>query len=404
VTPLRRILVIGASTSGLRAAMTLRREGHDGQLTVLGREEHLPYDRPPLSKQILLGEWDAGRAQIRSADEISDLGIELRLGTEAVGLDVARRRVRLSSGDEEPFDGMIIACGAEPRRPPWWQAGVHELRTIDDAIALRSAFDRRPRVALVGAGFIGGEVASAARARGLDVTVIERESCPYATTLGPEVGRLLADLYRGNGVHLRCGVSVVGLRGAERVEAVELSSGEIVAADVVVVGVGARPATDWLAASAVEVRDGVVCDHFCATSVPNVYACGDVASWPDPIVGGQSRVEHWANAQDQARCAAKNLLRPDGGRAYKTVPYFWSDQFGIKIQSAGSVAGARDCRLVRSHFEDGDLLGFYRSDDRVVGVVGIDCPASVGRARRAIADGFPWSDASESSSALREAV
>jgi NADPH-dependent 2,4-dienoyl-CoA reductase/sulfur reductase-like enzyme len=381
--------VVGASTAGVRAAEALRRAGHEGPVTVIGAEGSAPYDRPPLSKQVLDGSWEPGRAQIRSAEQLAKLGLELRLGTRAVHLDVGRRRVALSDGDSMPFDSMILACGAEPRRLPWRLAGIHELRTLAESISLREAFERRPKVAVVGAGFIAAEVASAARARNLEVTMITRAASPFESSLGSGMGDTLAQIYRGHGVDLRCGVRVMGVRGTERTEELVLSDGDVVEADVVVAGIGVKPATDWLKGSGIRLADGVVCDPYCETGVPRVYACGDVARWPNPPSGALTRVEHWTNAVEQARCAAENLVRRES-RQYRPIPYFWSDQFGLKVQGAGCMTGATECRVLDEAAEERRLLSIFGRNGRVVGVIGINCPALVGRARRDIASRRAW--------------
>ena len=246
---LRDVVVVGASLAGLRAAETLRTDGFDGRLAVVGAEAHLPYDRPPLSKKVLAGEWEPDRIHLRKPDEYDDLGFDLHLGVKAVGLDPAARQVRLSDGSALAFDGLVIATGAAPRRLPGQPElpGIFELRTLDDSLALRRALVEGPRrVVVVGAGFIGAEVAATARSRGLEVTLVEALPVPLARGLGPALGAAIGELHRARGVDVRLGVGVEAMEGSERVERIRLTDGTVLEADVVVVGVGRR-AGDGLA-------------------------------------------------------------------------------------------------------------------------------------------------------------
>ena len=259
------VVVVGASLAGLRAVEELRHRGFDGPITVVGAEPHLPYDRPPLSKQLLAGEWGLDRVALTvpTPGGLDGLGVDWRLGTRAVGLDTARRRVALEGGEELPYDGLVIATGATPRRLPGTDglAGVHTLRTLDDALAIRAELDAGAgRVVVIGAGFIGAEVAATCRARGHAVTLLEALPVPLERALGREMGTVVAELHRDHGVDLRLGVGVAGFEGDGRVERVRLADGSAVPADLVVVGIGVSPATDWLAGSGLALDDGVVCD------------------------------------------------------------------------------------------------------------------------------------------------
>ncbi|MEN8162076.1 MAG: NAD(P)/FAD-dependent oxidoreductase, partial [Myxococcota bacterium] len=293
------VAVVGASLAGLRAMQALRRAGFSGRLVAIGEEAEKPYDRPPLSKEVLSGKWDVERtALLRPEDE--DLEVDWRLGRAATGLDLAERRVLLDGGEPVPFDGLVIATGAHARRLPGVSlAGVHVLRTLGDCLALRAELDASPRVAVIGAGFIGLEVAATCRARGLSVTVIESLEAPLQRALGAKLGAFVGEIHRDQGVDLRVGARVARFVGGERVEALELEDGSRVPADVVVVGIGAAPTAGWLEGSGLEVADGVVCDATCRTTrAPFAVAAGDVARWPNPLFGESMRIEHWTNATE----------------------------------------------------------------------------------------------------------
>ncbi|MDH4169657.1 MAG: NAD(P)/FAD-dependent oxidoreductase, partial [Acidimicrobiia bacterium] len=307
------ITIVGASLAGIRGAEALRRDGFDRPITLIGDERHEPYDRPPLSKQVLAGEKDPADIALLSPDRLEALDLDLRLGVRATRLDLAARRLHLDNGDEHGFDGLMVATGARPRTLPGTEtmAGVFTLRTVDDALSLRAALDARPaRVAVVGAGFIGAEVAATARRRGLDVTMIDPLPTPMGRVLGDEIGGVCAAVHREQGVDLRLGVGVDALRGGAGVQAVELSDGQVVEADVVVVGIGVIPNTAWLEGSGLTLDDGVVCDETCLAA-PGVTAAGDVARWPNRRFGELMRVEHWDNAVEQGAVAARRLLDDD---------------------------------------------------------------------------------------------
>lgn len=362
---LEHVLIVGASLAGLSAARTLRTEGFSGRLTVVGNEAHRPYDRPPLSKQFLGG-----------LDEHTDLGsddvpdVDWILGVAAAELDVPTRNVTLSDGRTLGFDGLVIATGASPRRLPGFdKSGVHTIRTVGDADGLRRALaGDSPRVALIGAGFIGAEIASTCIARGLPVTMIELEPVPFGRSLGVAVGAELSQLYVSKGVDLRPGRSVNRLLGDEHVTGLELDDGAIIEADVVVLSVGVIPATAWLESSGLPLENGVVCDATLQVA-PGIVAAGDVARWPNERLGEFRRVEHWENAITSGEHAARTLL---GGReTYDTVPWVWSDQFGFKLQFVGSSINHDEVFLDSSLDSDGRLLALYRKKDRLIGACGI---------------------------------
>ena len=388
------IVIAGASLAGARAAETLREEGFGGSIRIVGEEDRPPYDRPPLSKQVLAGEWDADRATIPVP--VDDLDVEWLLGRRASSLDVADRRIGLDGGDTLDFDGLVIATGARPRRLPGTEglAGVHVVRTLDDSLGLRADLDAAPdRVVVIGAGFIGAEVAATCRGLGLAVTMIEAMPVPLVRALGEEMGAACAEIHRDHGVDLRLGVGVAGLRGDQRVEAVELADGTVVPADVVVVGIGVVPNTEWLEGSGLTIADGVVCDETCLAA-PGIVAAGDVARWPNPRFGVDMRVEHWDNALDQGAAAARRLLAGDeGGVPYAPVPWFWSDQYDRKIQLAGRPAPDDEVRVVIGSVEERRFVALYGRAGRLVGVLGMNRPRHVMQYRMKIEQGITWDDA-----------
>ncbi|WP_219729357.1 NAD(P)/FAD-dependent oxidoreductase [Streptomyces noursei] len=386
---MNRIVIVGASAAGLTAAESLRRRGWDGHLTVIGEEPHPPYDRPPLSKQILTGAWGPERATLRSPPDLARLRADLRLGQYATALDVPSRRVRLGGGESIGFDALVIATGVAPRRLPDSDlAGVHVLRTLDDAIALRAALRARPRVVVVGAGFLGTEVAAAARTMGLEVTVVEPEQVPVRRPFGDRIGALVAELHRDHGTRLHCGVPVRRLRGAGgRVTGVDLGDGTTLPADVVVLALGAAPATGWLAGSGLRLGDGVECDAYCQAA-PGIYAAGDVASWPNARFGTRMRLEHRMNAIEQAMAAVGNLL--GDATPFAPVPYFWTDQYDTRIQAFGIFPPDPEMRIVYGSPSDGRFAAAYGHRGRVVGVLGWNAPRQVRTLRRMVVDRAPW--------------
>ncbi|MBF9066665.1 NAD(P)/FAD-dependent oxidoreductase [Streptacidiphilus fuscans] len=409
---MRTITVVGASLAGLSTVRELRAQGYDGRVVVVGEEHHLPYDRPPLSKDFLAGGCDADALALGDPDEYRELAVDWLLGERAVRLDPAARTITLADGRELRTDAVVVATGARPRtlRGADGLRGVHTLRTLDDAVALRDALAvGRPRVVVIGAGFIGAEVASAARGRGLDVTVVEAAQVPLERALGPAMGRVCAALHADHGVRLVCGVGVASLegrgpeeRGSEgrgHVTGVRLADGRVLAADVVVVGVGVQPATEWLRGSGVRVDDGVLCDAGCASSIPRVVAAGDVARCPHAFVGtdvGATRIEHWTNALEQPRTAVRTLLSGTSAPGPTAPPYFWSDQYGVRIQLAGHVRPGDVPEVVHGDLEARSFAAVYRRDGRDgrdgghgrdgrhVAVLAVDQPKLFARLRRTL--------------------
>ncbi|MGW6790458.1 NAD(P)/FAD-dependent oxidoreductase [Streptomyces chartreusis] len=381
------ITVVGASLAGLSTVRALRTEGYDGGIVVVGEERHTPYDRPPLSKDFLKGAIDAGALALGDADEYADLDVQWLLGERAVRLDPATRSVVLAGGRQLRSHGVVVATGASPRTLPGTDGltGVHTLRTLDDAEALRAELlDGSPRVVVIGAGFIGAEVASTARLLGLDVTVVEALDIPLERQLGREMGLVCSSLHNDHGVRLLSGTGVAGLVGTGRVTGVRLADGRLLPADVVVVGVGVRPNTDWLAGSGVRVDDGVVCDSGCSTDVPGVVAVGDVARCPNPFTGRHARIEHWSNATEQARTAARTLLTGVPAPAPPTAPYFWSDQYGVRIQVAGYVAPGAEPEVVEGDVDSRTFTALYRREGTPVAVLSLNQPKFFNRLRRTL--------------------
>ena len=394
---MKSVTIVGASLAGMRAAESLRREGFDGTVTVVGDETDAPYDRPPLSKQVLAGEWEPERIALYDAEALDDLRLAWRLGTRAVAFDAASRTVTLEGGERLGADGVVIATGARTRTLPGTEdlAGVYTLRSLADSLAIRAEFEATPgRVVVVGAGFIGAEVAATARGRGLDVTMVEMAETPLERVLGAELGRVCADVHRDHGVDLRLGVGVAEITGDDRVEQVVLSDGTRLDADVVIVGVGVIPNTEWLEGSGLEIHNGVVCDETCLAA-PGVVAAGDVARWPNRLFGQSMRVEHWDNAIDQGMAAARRLLAGDDAEPFAPVPWFWSDQYDRKIQLAGRSGPDDDVVVVTGSPEERRFAAVYGRAGRIVAVLGFNRPRHVMQYRRLIARGASWDEALE---------
>jgi NADPH-dependent 2,4-dienoyl-CoA reductase/sulfur reductase-like enzyme len=388
------LVVVGASLAGIRAVEAARKAGHAGAITLVGAEAHLPYDRPPLSKAYLDAAEPADVTFRTEAHLREELGVTLRLGAPATGLDPKARVVALGQ-DELGYDALVIATGGAARTLPGSEglAGVHCLRTLDDAVAVRSALDAGARTVVVGAGFIGSEVASGARKRGLPATIVETLPVPLVRSVGEDMGHACAALHRAHGTDLRCGVAVEGLDSAGgRVTGVRLSDGTTVPADLVVVGIGVSPCTTWLEGSGLDLHEhdrGVVADAT-LRAADAVHAAGDVVHFPNTLFDGElMRLEHWTTAAEQGALAARNALDPAHATELGTVPYFWSDWYGSRIQFVG--------RPRADEIRVGDpgerFLALYRRGDRLVATITIDRPAQIMKYKRLIAQRASWSDA-----------
>ena len=404
---LNRVVIVGASLAGLNAAEALRDEGYDGAITLIGDEPETPYDRPPLSKQLLTGEWDTDRLPLRSADEFEALNLDYLSGRTASRLDVPNQTLLLNDGDRVEYDGLIIATGARALTLPFGHelSGVHTLRTQQDALRIREDLDSATRVVVIGAGFIGAEVASSAKARGLDVTMVEALSAPMLGPLGSDLAAWASGLHEQAGVQMRFNARVSSLIGESRVEAVELQDGSRIEADTVVVGIGVRPNVQWLEDSSLTIGDGLICDQFCRAA-PMIYAAGDVARWPNELFmhfrygepQRTMRIEHWTNAIEQGMAAARNLLLESRGEpleAFAPVPYFWSDQHGLSIMASGLTSPRDEFRLVHGTLESNRFAAIYGLRGYLTGVVAVGWPRMLRRYQALIRKQATWEEALE---------
>ena len=400
LSPDATVVVVGASLAGLRAAEEVRHEGHTGPVIIVGDEIHAPYDRPPLSKQLLAGTWDVPRIHHHAPDVLDTLGLEFRLGRRATGLDVDGGTLRTDDGDELAFDGLIVATGAAARPLPGTESltAVRTLRTLDDCLAIRRTLldaGEGARVVVIGAGFIGSEVAATCRTLGAEVTVVEALPTPLGRVLGDEMGEACAGLHRAEGVTVRAGVGVDRVSEAEEGAAavVHLADGTDLPADVVVVGIGVVPAVEWLEGSGLRLDNGVVCDEKLFAG-ERVVAAGDVARWIHPGLGEQLRVEHWTNAAEGGAAAARNLLAGSAAaQAYEPVPFFWSDQYKTKIQVVGLPGPDDEVVVVEGSVEEGKLVALYRRGDRLRAALAFSRPRHLMAYRPLLAAGASFDEA-----------
>jgi NADPH-dependent 2,4-dienoyl-CoA reductase/sulfur reductase-like enzyme len=387
--PPETLTIIGASLAGLRAAEGARHAGFDRPIIMVGAETHLPYDRPPLSKQLMKGDWEPDRVALRKPDALDALNLTWKLGVPATAFDPAAQSVQLADGETLSTPAVIIATGGVVRELPASMTAeltamgplVTALRTLDDALAIREIVNRPDqRVVVIGAGFIGLEVAATARARGHMVTVLEGAPAPLIRGLGAEMGEAIASLHLAQGTQVHCGVTVEAVSDA----GVHCSLG-VIPADLVVVGIGVRPATDWLEGSGLVIDDGVVCDDFLRVSGPVgeqnlVYAAGDIARWYHRGLGQVMRVEHWTNAAEQGAIAATNLLAAAIGAeqvAYEAVPFFWSDQPPYRIQYLGRSGPDDQVTITEGSVEEGKWLAVYQRDGIITAALGVNNPKAV---------------------------
>lgn len=353
------IVVIGAGIAGGRAVEALRKEGFEGNITLVGAEPELPYERPPLSKGFMTGEIADGAFTITSAEQYADQRIDARLGRQATSLDPTSKSVTLDDGETLEYDQLLIVTGASPRRmtvPGHELAGIHYLRTLADSRAIRDDLANAENVAIAGMGFIGAELAASARTLGKHVTTIESQPVPLAPALGHEVAERIVGIHRSHGVEMFTGERVTGFEGNGRVQRVVMASGHAVPCDMVVVGIGVIPNTQWLEGSGIEIENGIVVDEYCRTSLPDVFAAGDVANWWSQRYGRRLRIEHFDHAGNQAVAAAKVMLGQD--KPYDPVPYFWSDHYDISLQVAGTTRD-HDEVIFRGAVASGSWSAFY---------------------------------------------
>ena len=396
---INHIVIVGASLAGLRTAEALRRENYAGRLTLVGSEEERPYDRPPLSKQFLTGDWDEARLALARGDA-SELNIEWRLGSEATALAGDSLEIVLANGERvADADAIVLATGARARHLPFGRdlEGVLTLRTLDDARALRAGLKTSSHVVVVGAGFIGMELAASCRAKGLDVVVVDPLPAPLVRGLGSVLGERVAKRHREEGVVFHLGVGVEAFEGQDRVTGVRLSDGTQLPADLVIVGIGAAPATEWLLDAGLEIDNGICCDAAGCTGRPGVYALGDCARWTNAHYPDRPRFEHWTSAVEQSEIVARQIIR--GGAddsapiAFAPIPYVWTDQFDLRIAIVGEVRDGDEMRICYGDIQDDRFLALFGRGDRLVGAVGFKRPRQLNACRKAIAEGISFADA-----------
>jgi 3-phenylpropionate/trans-cinnamate dioxygenase ferredoxin reductase component len=370
------VLIIGASVAGVGAANELRRCGFAGRITLVDTQHHLPYDRPPLSKAALQG-TTVSDVQFHDRDHYDRMKIDLCLGDAADRLDPDARAVVLESGQRLTAGRIIVATGARARPFPADRCfgTIHLLRDLDDATRLRGVLHRGRRLAVIGGGFIGAEVASSAAGLGLDVVVIEAARLPFERVLGVEIAGRLAGLHARAGVELLCGVAVDRVERADRAQQVVLGDGRRAEADIVVAGLGSLPNVEWLTTSGLKLSNGIVCDGQGRTSAPGIVAAGDVAAWLDPFTGVHERHEHWTAAREQARIIAQSISGEVATSWRDFVPYFWSDLYGVRLQMLGSAVGAGDVRIVHEDHGKRAFVAEYHKAGELVGVVGCNAGA-----------------------------
>lgn len=388
----RAFVIVGAGLTGAKAAETLRAEGFDGRVVLVGAESQRPYERPPLSKDYLRGEAARENLDVHDAGFYAEQDIELRLGQTAVSLDPSAHEVTLDDGQRLAYDRLLLATGAEPRRLAAAGAdldGVLCLRTVEDADELRRRLDRGGAVVVVGAGWIGAEVAASARQRGLDVTVLDPAAVPLERVLGREVGALYGDIHADHGVRMLMGTGVEAFEGQTKVERVRTTDGQALDCDFVVVGIGVAPRTGLAAAAGLAVDDGILVDEHLQTSCSDVFAAGDVANAHHPLYGRRIRVEHWASALHQGPVAARSML----GRAavYDRVPYFFSDQYDVGMEYAG-FAATWDRVVFRGDPASREFIAFWLADDRVVAGMNVNVWDVSEHIQRLVVDRLPVDD------------
>jgi len=362
---------------------------------MVGAEAERPYDRPPLSKELLRGDREPEKISLSKPEAFDALELELHLGVAAEALEPGPRSLRLSNGEQLDYDGLVIATGSRARELPGSKPlpGLYTLRSLDDSLRIRAALEKSPRVAVVGAGFIGAEVAASCRQLGLEVHMIESLPSPMARVLNPRVGEVCSAAHRDHGVDLRFGVSVTALEGAGRVERLQLSDGSSLEADLVVVGIGATPETAWLESSGLPLDDGVVCDARCATPAPGVVAAGDVARWHHEGYGESIRVEHWTNAVEQADAAAARLLEGESAPPFAPIPFVWSDQYDLKIQATGRIHPEDEMFVAHGSLEERRFVVLFGRKGRLNGALAVNRVRQLMGYRRMLRDGIGWQEA-----------
>ncbi|QYC45820.1 Rhodocoxin reductase [Nonomuraea coxensis DSM 45129] len=390
-----RTLIVGASVGGVRTAQALRTSGYDGEIVLVDRETEAPYDKPPLSKALLTGSATPDGIRLLTPKQADAARIDLRLGRRAVGLDPRARVVSFDDGSSSGYDHVVVATGGVAHRPPWATTdGVHVVRTLADAIALRRDLVAGGPLVVIGAGFVGAEIASTGRLLGLEVTLVDSQPVPMSRSLSPDVAKAVLALHEGAGIRCLMGVGVSGVSGSRGRLTVTLDDGAELEAATVVAGVGAAANDAWLATSGLEVDDGVVCDEQGrAVGATDVYAVGDVARWFDPARGRHVRAEHWTNAVEQAACVARNILDPSSPRAHQPVHFVWSDQHAWKIQVIGDASRSVAATVLGDPMADQRFAALYADEgDRLRGAVVVNWPRALVQCRKAMRDGTAWRD------------
>lgn len=386
MTPRRRLVIIGGGLTAHSAAMAARHNGFEGEITMISEEASVPYDRTPLSKAVLQGKREAADLGFQPDGDYAGHEITVLTESRVSEVDTERQRVGLSSGDEMPWDDLLIATGARPihlQGPGFDLPGVHYLRTIPDAEAMKADLERAERVVVIGAGFIGSEVAASARTLGKQVTLVDMFDAPMSNALHPDITAVCAEIHRGHGVDLRMNSRVTELRGSEQVEQAVLADGTAIECDMAVVGVGVRPNVELLTDTGIDIDNGVVTDEFCRTSIPHVHAAGDVANWWHPELNQRIRVEHFDNAGAQGTHVGK-VIAGATEEPFAPVPYFWSDQYDTNIQYAGFPVDG--CELViRGNPEERAITAFYLHDGVVCAAVTVNQAREFRSARRLVA-------------------
>jgi 3-phenylpropionate/trans-cinnamate dioxygenase ferredoxin reductase subunit len=366
------LVIVGASLAGGGAAATLRQEGFDGRVVLIGAEQQPPYERPPLSKEYLRGEFPFERVLVQPSDFYDENGIETRFGVRATRVDAAEKVVELDGGERVAYDKLLVATGGRNRRfriPGMDLEGIYSLRTVADSDRIRAEISPGRRAVVVGMGFIGSEVAASLRQSGVDVVVVDRNEVPLRRVLGEEVGRVIEGIHRDHGTSMIFEDTVAAFEGVGRVERVTTARGRRIECDFVVVGLGVEPVTDFLADTGAEIDNGVLVDEYLRTGVEGIYAAGDVANHYHPVFGRRIRVEHWQNALKQGPAAARNML--ERGEPYVEIPWFWSDQYEHNLQYAGFHT-EWDELIVRGSMEERNFVAFYRKDRRVLAAVAVN--------------------------------
>lgn len=383
----RTIVIVGAGHAGGRAAQGLRQAGFAGRVVLVGAEPHLPYERPPLSKALLTGDEGIDKALLHDESFYADQNIELRAGTPATAIDPAGHTIAIEGGETLAYDTLLLATGARVRKLPIPGAdldGVHYLRTIEDSQAIRAGLSADARVAVIGGGFIGLEVAASARSRGCQVCVLEAAERLMGRSVAPEISDWFADLHRGHGVDLRLGARIEAIEGDGRVQGIALAGGETVPADLAIIGIGIVANTELAEAAGLEVDNGIVVDEFGRTSDPDIYAVGDVANQPNAFLGRRVRLESYQNAQDQAIAVARNMVGE--ARPYEDSLWVWSDQYDVNLQMTG-MPETWDALVWRGEAASGSFMAFYLRDGRVIAVNTVNSGRDMRAAQRLMASG-----------------